>query len=125
MDRDIYQYKPTYTLTYPLGNPVHMWSVQCSAGGIHLHIHDSGDSERRYSGGLEFHFRTPPPSFGNRPPTHDNCWVIGGVCWSDGSSLAAEEYWIPLWNCGFTSQDMMFCQLVGKMLEIFEQERTA
>lgn len=89
-------YRCKYELCFNFGIKKHIWSVVNAAGGIHLHISQHGES---VYGGLELHSRTP--LYGSdRAPTGENCWLIGGPCWHDGSSLAAEEYWIPLWKSG-------------------------
>lgn len=53
------------------------------------------------SGGIETHYRTPPDYMRDDQPSHEHCWILGGKCWHDGSSLAATERWIPLLeSCG-------------------------
>jgi len=47
-------------------------------------------------GGLETHYRTPPDYMRDREPSHEHCWMLGGKCWHDGSSLYASEVLIPL-----------------------------
>lgn len=41
--------------------------------------------------GIEYHFRTPPEYSAGKPADHENCWLIGGPCWHDGSSMAADD----------------------------------
>lgn len=93
-----YEYVPSS------GRPRHTWSVVGAKGGIHLTINDNGESAShqwdRYSGGLEVHWRTPPEYKKDDAPDHDNCWLLNGPCWRDGSSLEASERWIPFWIAG-------------------------
>lgn len=54
------------------------------------------------TGGVEYHHRSPArymrEDYGC---THDNCWVLGGKCWHDGTSQWASSHWIPLLEaCG-------------------------
>jgi hypothetical protein len=48
------------------------------------------------SGGVEYHHRTPPDYMSDKDASHELCWILGGKCWHDGSSLWASEHWIPL-----------------------------
>lgn len=46
-------------------------------------------------GGIEMHSAT---ATSNKPPDHGECIAISRrPCWHDGSSLQAEEWWLPLW----------------------------
>ena len=102
--------------------PEHMWKVVSARMGIHLHITDLGEKNTamRYSGGIECHWRSPPDHMKDEVP-HKNCWVLGGVCWHDGSSMQATEHWIPLWLLAPNDHDEMF-RLLQNALE--EQEMT-
>ena len=98
------KYRRKYELSFPFGQPRHVWSIVGAAGGIHLHITDYGDPRdcggTRYQGGVEVHWRHPPPSLAGDPPSHDQCWLLGCPCWHDGSSLQASERYIPVWETG-------------------------
>lgn len=77
-------------------------------GAIHFHIHESSEESRktfgtRFWGGVEMHSRTPTYD-PDKPPDSNNCWILGCQCWHDGSSLLAEERFIPEWE---------FCQRIG------------
>jgi hypothetical protein len=50
----------------------------------------------RVGAGIEQHSRTPLCEE-NKPPDHQRCWLTEGPCWHDGSSLYAEEVYMPLW----------------------------
>ena len=60
--------------------------------GVHLSIagpyNYEGASPDNYTFGLEHHSRTP---INDEPPSHHNCWLLGGICWHDGTSMYAEE----------------------------------
>lgn len=75
-----------------VGEPggVHFWAQRSSAiiAGI-------GDE---YYGGIESHKRTKPDWSDNEKPDNEDCWLLKGPCWHDGSSLQASEYYIPLWK---------------------------
>ena len=84
------------------GHPTFMYIVVGRDGGLHLSITDYGEEHGkkygdRYSGGLEMHSRTATD---DRPPDHTDCWVTGGLCWHDGTSLYVSETVIPLWLAG-------------------------
>lgn len=42
--------------------------------------------------GLEIHHRNAPEHALDSEPDFDDCWLIGGNCWHDGSSLMASEW---------------------------------
>ena len=48
------------------------------------------------SGGVEYHHRAAPDYMAGEDATHEHCWILGGPCWHDGTSLWASEHWIPL-----------------------------
>lgn len=76
------------------------WIVVGNGGAIDFHCsHGGTDIARRFgrSGGVEFHYRHPEDYMSAEYPcTHDHCWILGGKCWHDGTSLWASEYWVPL-----------------------------
>lgn len=51
--------------------------------------------DRVGAAGLEKHSRTPFEYSDKSKPDHADCWLIGGPCWHDGTSLWASEYWMP------------------------------
>ncbi len=49
------------------------------------------------SAGVEYHHRAKPTWMQARagyPSQH--CWILGGECWHDGTSLWAMEVWLPI-----------------------------
>lgn len=47
--------------------------------------------------GTEAVSRTPARDYEEgKPADHNDCWLIGGPCWHDGTSLYASEFMIPL-----------------------------
>ena len=81
---------------------------------------DGRRKDLKASGGLEIHYRIPPHYMFQKPPSHDNCWLLKSPCWHDGTSLAVEELWIPLWRNGETSHDLMFSELATQADEYFK-----
>lgn len=77
------------------------WELVGAKGGLNLHI--SGphvyDKAEHWSAGLEYHSRAPRGS-DNSPPSHDECWLIHAPCWHEGTSLYAEETYLPLFHAG-------------------------
>ena len=76
------------------------WIVVGKLGAVDFHCsHDDSDLARKYgrSGGVEFHYRAPTDWMRqDYSCTHDRCWILGGKCWHDGTSLWASEHWIPM-----------------------------
>jgi len=92
-----------YEYAKPHTSARHTWSVVGARMGIHLHIEDYGEEHeqkygRRYSSGLECHYRTAPDYMRDQAPSQKECWLIGGPCWHDGTSFYAEEHWVPMWQ---------------------------
>lgn len=81
------------------------WIVVGKHGAIDFHCsHAHLEISRKYgvTGGVEYHHRAPASYMGaDYSCTDDHCWVLGGKCWFDGTSLWASEHWIPmLRSCG-------------------------
>jgi len=98
----IREWRCKYEFTLRFDNPFHVYSVLGALGGLSFHVTDRGEKEAeeafgRYSGGLEAHYRTPPDYMSERPPSHDECWLLCAPCWHDGTSLYASETIIPYW----------------------------
>jgi len=70
---------------------VHFWCEECSA-------HWQKSYGERYCGGVEVHWRNKPEWASRDKPDNDNCWLLEGPCWHDGSSLYADEVAIPKWE---------------------------
>lgn len=110
------KYRCKYTFEKRFAVPRHEWSLIGRHGGLHLHI--SGykplyGEEIEWSGGIEIHYRVPPEFRQNDAPDHDDCWLLHGPCWHDGSSLQASEIWIPRWIVNPHDHENMF-----RMLEV-------
>lgn len=74
------------------------YDVIGAAGAVSLNVsgpHHYG-GEDHYSAGLECHWRSPPAYMCDRPPSHDECHVLKCPCWHDGTSLYAQERFLPL-----------------------------
>lgn len=83
-----------YTWVKPTDYTHHQWSLVGPRGGVHFSavippLRDEGWNEP--SVGLEIHYRTPPDHMTNHAPNHTDCWLLGGWCWHDGTSLYARE----------------------------------
>lgn len=87
----------TYNYQAPKGeNRHHIWSVVGQAGGVNIWAHPSAGRSwaDEFYGGVEVHSRKP--MYGDSAPSHDECWLIGGPCWHDGSSLYFSEHIEPM-----------------------------
>ena len=84
----------TFEYTSPITDGRHTWSVVGPLGGVHIWAQsanaDHSDPDReRFCGGIEVPSRKP--TYEADTPSHDECWLIGGPCWHDGSSLYFSE----------------------------------
>ncbi len=66
---------------------IHFWFSECSQTSKDVF------GQSKY-GGVEMHSRVPL-SYSKEEPDHENCWLLNAPCWHDGSSLYAEETYIP------------------------------
>ena len=86
-----------YTWSKPFMSVRHQWEFVGPEGGIHLHVSIGDPKYGDPSCGLEFHraswsMRRPPED----APSQTKCWLIGGPCWHDGTSMYASEHVWPL-----------------------------
>lgn len=80
-----------YEWSKPFTSVRHQWSFRGPMGGIHYHA--SITDAYPPSCGLEFH-RDFDPYGGERAADHAKCWLTGGKCWHDGTSLyATDDLW--------------------------------
>jgi hypothetical protein len=113
-----YRYNPT-----AYGNQEHTYEVTGRDGAIHFHVSVPGDDLSPYHdeiGGLEIHRRTCPHDE-NRPPSHHNCPLLGGICWRDGTSLYATDALIPRWKLDFPNHDAIFGWLIAEFCRCFPE----
>lgn len=82
-----------YEWTKPFMSVRHCWSLRGPRGGIHFHVSITPNYDP--NAGLEFH-RNFDPTNGQEAAQHKNCWLCGGPCWHDGTSLYASERVWPL-----------------------------
>lgn len=88
---------------YSHENGKHTWSVVGPLGGVHIWASVAPEipgfyREERFYGGIEVHWRNPHYDGWHDPekPHHDDCWLTGGPCWHDGSSLYFSEHLEPM-----------------------------
>jgi hypothetical protein len=89
-----YRYKIEVSLHF--GHWAYDYSLVGARGGLNLHVtgphtYDGGE---HWGAGLELHSRTP--LHGDTAPTHDECWLLKCPCWHDGTSLYAQEHFLPM-----------------------------
>jgi len=96
---------------YPDDNR-HLWSVADERGGMHFWVIDKPVDP---IGGIEIHYHTPPEYMQDSKPCEENCWLLNGPCWHDGSSLWAHEYWIPKLYRNQNSHEWIFEELKEEM----------
>lgn len=113
-----------YELIWPWDEPCHVWSLVGAAGGVHCHLRRYRENE--WTGGIELHSRTPLGENKHKAPSQKDCHLIGGPCWHDGSSLAAEGFTERL-RAGETAEDLhwsVFSTLLSWYRDHFMQEPT-
>lgn len=115
--RYAYRYSPSFS------GGEHQYEVIGRDGAIQFHVTKrcavpeiTGLPD--YYGGLEFH-RRQCPDYENRPPSHHDCRLTGGICWHDGTSLYASETLIPRWQLDFPDHDAIFGWLVTEFDRAF------
>lgn len=120
------KFRVKYEYSNPFGSPHHVWTVIGRHGAMHFHVTDMGEAwaqkhgrDQQYSGGLEIHHRAPPDYMRDDAPSQDKCWLIGGPCWHDGTSLYASETIIPFWLCAPNDHERMFRFLEGEYARRF------
>ncbi len=106
-------YRVRYTWCYNYGHPRHSYEVIGRHGAVHLHITDMDEyalesNTERYSAGLETHWRQPPDHMCEKPPSQDECWLLKQPCWHDGTSLYANEKFVPLFASGLSPCEMLY-----------------
>ena len=74
--------------------------VKDERGAIHFHFRIDQTplfpEDGRFScAGVETHYASAPDYMDGEAPSHENCWILGGPCWHDGTSLWASEHWLP------------------------------
>lgn len=112
-----------YEYKRPFSWASHTWSVVGARLGLHLHISVMDDKDHkdyggpRESGGIEIHYRTPPDHMKDDAPYPGACWLLGGPCWHDGSSMQATEFWIPFWKENPHDHERMFRALEKELLD--------
>ena len=79
--------------------PRHVWTAVGASGGVHIWATEKSDDMvrsfgGRFYGGIECHWRKP--RYDTAGPDHDNCWLLNGPCWHDGSSLYFDENIEPM-----------------------------
>lgn len=118
------KFRCEYTYTKRYSSPNHQWVLVGARGAIHLHI--SGphrfDGEESFSAGLEMHYRQPPDYMANSAPSHDECQILKCPCWHDGTSLYAQERFLPRWLSDPNNHDAMFAALEREYRDRMEFE---
>jgi len=88
-----------------------IWACVGRAGAVHISIRPStlrrSDGEDAFIGGLEVHSRKPF-SYSDPEPDHNDCWLLKGPCWHDGTSLYVSEVVIPFWLVDPENNERMF-----------------
>lgn len=112
-----YRYK--YSATWFAGSWRHSYELIGRHGGVNVHF--SGphryDNADHWSAGVEFHYREPPEHMRDDAPSHDRCWLLECPCWHDGSSVWAQEQFMPLFLAG--QHDSIFCRMIDAANEKF------
>jgi hypothetical protein len=92
-----------YNYTAPSGDQNrHMWTLKGPKGGVHVWAKpNSPDWIARWGdhfvGGVERHSPVPVYDMDDKDkPHHDDCFLLNGPCWHDGTSLYFQERIEPM-----------------------------
>jgi len=83
------------------GRLQHNWWIKSDDGGIHIWacLAKLAGWPDEWLGGVEAHYAAVPDSYGGwfdpAKPSHEDCWLLKGPCWHDGSSLYFSEQIAP------------------------------
>lgn len=82
-----------YQATLRNGRLEHIWAIANEAGGVHVSAWRVTESNGRtqWLGGIECHSPKKLYESSKDEPDHEHCWLLGGPCWHDGSSLQFRE----------------------------------
>lgn len=85
----IWQYQITHN-----GYLNHTWVLKGEKGAVHIHAflvkEITGDNSWDWLGGIEMHKPVP-----DEEANHKHCYILGGPCYHDGSSLQFSEQVAP------------------------------
>jgi hypothetical protein len=91
------------------GSPDYLyWAVVGPAGGVHIWAMPTPESRSavfpgKFYGGVEVHYRTEPgPGYSH----NKDCWLLGGPCYHDGSSLYFSERIEPMMRGHLTPEEL-------------------
>lgn len=77
--------------------PEHIWILSNGGNAIHVSARTSEWNHRfEWSGGIECHWSVAPEWVKESEPHHEHCWILGGPCWHDGSSLYFSDNIAPM-----------------------------
>lgn len=88
-------WKPQFRMYWRFDRYAYSYEVVGAKGGVALNISSygkEGDEHNGWSAGIEYHRRESPDG---SAPDHDRCYLLNCPCWHDGSSLYAQETWLP------------------------------
>lgn len=106
------RYRYEYRVFSRFGGWAHSYELVGAKGGLHFHVTGphNYDGHDHWSCGLEMHSRTP--LYSDCAPHHDNCFLLKAPCWHDGTTLHAEEVYLPMFRAG--DHGAIFRQLVRR-----------
>ena len=92
------RYTMKYTREWWIDCWQHRWEILGADGGAHLSIrpYKLSDGPVEYSAGLEMHYRRPPNHMDGCAPSYARCFLLEDPCWHDGTSLYAQEHFVPM-----------------------------
>lgn len=98
------------------------WILVGTEGAVDFHV-SHAIAQFAYlgrTGGIEEHHRSRVP-YMDEKPSHDNCWILNGPCWHDGSSLYASEVLIPIFESG--GESAIWIALRGEYISRFRSRQ--
>lgn len=92
------RWRMKYTKEWWISEWTHTWAIVGAEISVHLNIRPfkGMNNVLTHSGGVEAHFRKPPPYRKGEAPDYIDCPYNNGLCWHDGTSSYASDVFIPM-----------------------------
>lgn len=112
-----------YTYRKPFSSRYHQWEIVGPRGAMHFHVSIMDGNKYDPTCGLEVHHNEPPEYMKDQAPSELKCWLTGGRCWHDGTSLYASETLWPMYKIFLEAgnHEAVFNSLESEYINRFEE----
>ena len=97
-----------------------IWFVLKGPKGAVQFVMDSGWWNQSKPRGTDIGYHSPTPRYDGQTAMQQHCEHTGGICYYDGSSLRADEEWMPQFLKGGTA--WLWPRLEAEYRAVFEAE---